>query len=69
MANKPARSLLLPLSILAILLACGFTVVDGNVSWSWDPAPWVAGLLVVAGLPLGGWHVVQRSRHSPRPSS
>lgn len=62
MAKKPVGSPLLPLSILAILLACGFTVVDGNVSWYWGQSPWVAGLLVVAGLSLGGWHVAQRSR-------
>lgn len=63
MARNPRRSPLLPLAILAVLLAAGFTVENGAVSWYWEQAPWVAPVLVAAGLGLGTAHFLRRARH------
>lgn len=66
MARNPRRSPLLPLAILAILLAGGFTVENGVVSWYWEQAPWVAPVLVAVGAGLGTAFFLRRPRRHGR---
>lgn len=66
MASTSRRSPLLPLAILAILLACGFTLDDGVVTWYWEQAPWVAPVLVAVGAGLGAAFFLRRPRRRGR---
>lgn len=66
MARAPERSPLLPLAILAILLACGFTIEDGVVNWYWEQTPWIAPILVATGVALGTMHFLLRRRQAGR---
>ncbi|WP_372697583.1 hypothetical protein [Arthrobacter sp. JSM 101049] len=69
MASTARRSPLLPLAILSILLACGFTLDDGVVTWYWERAPWVAPALVAVGVGLGTAFFLRRTRHRGRHST
>jgi hydrogenase/urease accessory protein HupE len=55
-ATPTRRSPLLPLAILAVLLAVGFTISDAGVQWFWAEVPWFAVLLAVVGILLGVLH-------------
>jgi hypothetical protein len=61
-ATPNRRSPLLPLAILAVLLSVGFTVTASGVQWFWTEVPWVAVVLVVAGVILGALHFNRRAR-------
>jgi F0F1-type ATP synthase assembly protein I len=52
---------LLPLAILSVLLAVGFTISDAGVQWFWTEVPWFAVLLAVLGVLLGVLHVTRRA--------
>ena len=60
-AAPTRRSPLLPLAILAVLLAVGFTISDAGVQWFWTEVPWFAVLLAVVGMLLGVLHFTRRA--------
>ena len=60
-AAPTRRSPLLPLAILAVLLAVGFTISDAGVQWFWTEVPWCAVLLAVVGMLLGVLHFTRRA--------
>jgi hydrogenase/urease accessory protein HupE len=59
-ATPTRRSPLLPLAILAVLLAVGFTISDAGVQWFWAEVPWFAVLLAMVGILLGVLHFTRR---------
>ncbi|PXA70667.1 hypothetical protein [Cryobacterium arcticum] len=53
---------LLPLAILGVLLADGFTITTEGPRWFWVDSPGLGVLLAVAGVLLGVLHFWRRAR-------
>lgn len=59
--TKRPHSWLLPVAILAVLLAGGFTI-DNGVQWFWADRPWAGALLFLLGIALGASYIWTRTR-------
>ena len=65
MTAATRRSPLLPLAILAVLLAVGFTIMGDGVRWFWTDVPWLGVLLAVGGVLIGVLHFSRRAHSEP----
>ena len=63
MTTSPTRrSPLLVFAILAVLLACGFTITGEGLRWFWVDIPWLGALLAVVGVLIGVLYFMRRAR-------